>query len=165
MNVSSCLYTVSVYIYAVNNHIILKFRISMSKSTLESGNLAEIFIEILKKSCRNLHWNLEILHNLSGNPEIWSETLKSPWNLETFPEILKSWNLSGIRKSLAKPQDFETLYGSSSVINPSGRLASFPSPLLHRSYRRLQFALFVLQATIAAVKDWEASGKSSYHRL
>jgi len=32
--------------YAVNNYIILKFRISMPKSALESGNLAEIFIEI-----------------------------------------------------------------------------------------------------------------------
>ena len=34
------------YSYAVNNHIIPKFRISMSESALESGNLAEIFIEI-----------------------------------------------------------------------------------------------------------------------
>ena len=40
----------------------------MSKSTLESGNLAEIYIEIGKL----------ILHNLSGNPEILSEILKSP---------------------------------------------------------------------------------------
>ena len=60
MNVSSCLYTVSIRMYAVNNHIILKFRTGMSKSALESvnlqksslksGNLVELFIEIWK-SC------------------------------------------------------------------------------------------------------------------
>ena len=61
---------------AVNNHIILKFRISMSKSALESGNLAEIFIYIWKSS-RNLYLYLEILHNLSENPETLHEILKS----------------------------------------------------------------------------------------
>ena len=72
MNVSSCLYTVSVCMYAVNNHIILKFRISISKSALESGN-----------------WNLEILQKSLKSCEI----LKSAWNLEILSEIPRFRNL------------------------------------------------------------------------
>ena len=102
MNVSFCLYTVSICIYAVNNHIILKFRISMSKSALESGNLTEIFIYIWKSS-RNLHLYLEILHNLSGNPATLHEILKSAWNLKMF---LKSRNLQRNPKISTSQTDF-----------------------------------------------------------
>ena len=70
---------------AANNHIILKFRIRMSKSALESGNLAEIFIAIWK-SCRNLRWNLEIfLDILKSYMKSWN---LHEFNLEIFPEIL-----------------------------------------------------------------------------
>ena len=72
MNISSCLYTVSVCMYAVNNHIILKFRISISKSALESGN-----------------WNLEILQKSLKSCEIF----KSAWNLEILSEIPRFRNL------------------------------------------------------------------------
>ena len=72
MLVPAC--TLSVYMYALNNHIILKSRISMPKSALESGNFAEILIEIL--------------HDFSLNPEILHEILKS--SLQQNPKISKS---------------------------------------------------------------------------
>ena len=101
LNVSFCLYIVSICMYAVNNHI-LKFRISVSKSGLESGSLAEIFIYIWK-SISNLHLYLEILHNLSGNPETLHEILKSAWNLKMF---LKSRNLQQNPKISKSCTDF-----------------------------------------------------------
>ena len=111
MNVSSCLYTVSIRIYAVNNHIILKFRISTSKSALESGNLAEIFIEILKSCITFL--------------EFWNLTC----NLEISPEI---------RKSSAKSQDFEISYRIFSSDQPLVSLVSmFISPVTDKA---LQFS-------------------------
>ena len=95
MNVSFCLYIMSICMYAVNNHIILTLNAEsvcqnlhwnlgiLQKSSFISGNLAEIFIYIWKSS-RNLHLYLEILHNLSGNPETLHEILKSAWNLKMF---------------------------------------------------------------------------------
>ena len=64
----------NLHVYAVNDHISLKFRISMSQSALESGNLAEIFQKSSLK-CGNL---VEIFI------EIWKSCI-------IFLEILKSY--------------------------------------------------------------------------
>ena len=116
--IRSCLYTVTVSMH-VNNHIILKFRISMAKSALESeilqksslksGNWAEIIIAWFRsleigqksslhdsevwKSCENLHWNLEILHEI----------------LEILKSCMKSWNLSGNLAIFSKIPRFRNL--------------------------------------------------------
>ena len=61
----------------------------MSKSALESGNLAKVFIEILQKS--SLKSGYLAYYNLYGNPEILSEILEILSEiLEILSEILKS---------------------------------------------------------------------------
>ena len=110
MNVSSCLYTESVCSYAVNNHIILKFRISMSKPACTR----------IWKSCR--HWNLEILQKSSlksGNLPY--KFFWKSWNLKWNLEIsMKSWNLSGNPEFFSEIPRFRNLVATEfSVINPS----------------------------------------------
>ena len=92
MNVSSSLYTVSIPMYEIQNQPIkICTRIWKSYWNLE------IFIQRWKY-CRNLRWNLEILHNLSGNPEILHEILyeilemsfQKSGNLQQNPKISKS---------------------------------------------------------------------------
>ena len=118
MNVS---FTLSVCIHAVNNHITVNFRVSMSKSALESGN-SEIFIEIWK-SCIIF---LGILN------EILKSQVKS-WNIR---EILKSFRKSEIFSEIPRFRNLIRNFFSDQPLGqdqpPIGtRLPSFPRLQYH----------------------------------